>query len=349
MRSSVMYLPPPSYDFLLGLIDDTGIYEHSRFGVPRREHGYTVDDASRALIVLCHADTDDAIERAQSTMLAFLLDSFTPEGTFRNRLSFDRQWEGVGDPGDAQGRGTWALAVAATSASRADLGDAARSALGDLPAPTSPHLRPLAYAALGAHELWRSDPDDSQARRLATPALQALMTQRRPWPERRLTYANARIPAAMMAAGQVMEDSSLVEAGLETLGWLADVEMTDGHFSFTPVGGWSPGEPRPGFDQQPVEAAAMSDACERAWLITGEERWRQSVLACGAWLMGANDGDVELYDSTTGATRDGLTAVGVNANSGAESTISGVAILQACRRIGGRSSPMTSVGRETSY
>jgi len=343
-----MYLPPPSYDFLLGLIDDTGIYEHSRFGVPRREHGYTVDDAARALIVLCHADAGDAIERAQSTMLAFLLASITPEGTLRNRLSFDRQWEREGDLGDAQGRGAWALAVAATSASRADLRDAARSALGDLPTPASPHLRPLAYAALGANELWRWDPGDSQARRLAAPALQAMKTQRRPWPEERLTYANARIPAAMMAAGQVMGDSSLVEAGLETLGWLAEIEMTGGHLSFTPVGGWSPGEPRPGFDQQPVEAAAMSDACERAWLITGEERWRQSVLSCGAWLMGANDGGVELYDSTTGATRDGLTAEGVNANSGAESTISGVAILQACQRMGGQSSPMTAARRETS-
>lgn len=325
--------PSPRLDHLLGLIDDTGIYEHSRYGVPRRSHGYTVDDASRALVVLCQATVDERVERAQSTLLAFLLDSITSEGRFRNRLSFDRQWEDEGDLGDAQGRGTWALAVAATSASRPNLRDAARSALLEIPTPSAPHLRPLAYAALGAHALWLSDRDDPLGRRLAAPAEQRFKTFSPTWPEERLTYSNARIPAAMLAAGTVLDSPALVEAGLRTLGWLVDIETLNGHFSFTPVGGWAPVEPRPGFDQQPVEGAAMSDACERAWQVTGKSIWRERVLRCGAWLMGSNDGGVDLYDPSTGVTRDGLMADGTNANSGAESTISGLAILQACERV----------------
>jgi hypothetical protein len=338
-----MSLPLPEYGHLLELIDDTGIYEHSRFGVPRREHGYTLDDAARALIVLTEAVPTESVVTAQGTVLAFVLDSITHDGRFRNRLSYSREWQdwNEDDSGDAHGRGVWALCTAAAANVRPDRTAAARSALQDLVSPESPYLRPLAYAALGAHALWRRDRHDPMAVLLAQPVAERLGSFRPPWPEPRLAYANARIPAAMLACGAVLDDPDLMDRGLETLDWLVAVEQTEGHFSFTPVGGWAPGEPRPGFDQQPLEAAAMSDACLRAWQLTGERRWREAVLACGAWLMGENDGRVPLYDPDTGATRDGLMIDGVNLNSGAESTISGIAVLQDCALV----TDMSDVGR----
>ena len=53
-----------------------------------------------------------------------------------------------------------------------------------------------------------------------------------------------------------------------------------------PSAGWAPGEPRPGFDQQPVEAAAMADACHRAWALTGDHRWRERCPAGGRLVRG---------------------------------------------------------------
>jgi len=171
-------------------------------------------------------------------------------------------------------------------------------------------------------------------------ASSVLKNARRPWPEDRLTYANGRIPAAMLAAGEVHGDQDLVEMGIETLSWLVDVETRGDHFSFTAVGGRGWGDPRPaGFDQQPVEAAAMSDACERAWRATGDEHWREATLRCGAWLLGSNDSSAALYNPVTGATMDGLMSDGVNENSGAESTIAGLAVLQACQRVSSDMSP----------
>jgi hypothetical protein len=327
-----MSLPLPEYSHLLELIDDTGIFEHCRFGVPRREHGYTLDDAARALVVLTDAPPTESVASAQKTLLAFVLDSITPDGKFRNRLSYAREWRDWDEDecGDAYGRGVWALCRAATAHVRPDRAEAARSALADLGPPKSPHLRPLAYAALGAHALWAHDQDDPKAIGLALPVAERLRSFRPPWPEPRLAYANARIPAAMLACGDVLDDSDLTGKALETLDWLVTVERRDGHYSFTPVGGWAPGHPRPGFDQQPLEAAAMSDACLRAWRATGEDRWREAVLDCGSWLIGDNDGGRPLYDAETGATRDGLMIDGVNLNSGAESTISGIAVLQDC-------------------
>lgn len=339
-----MYLPPPEYGYLLGLIDDTGIYEHARFGVPRREHGYTLDDASRALITLSSGPDDEPVVRAETVLLAFILDAMTPDGRFRNRLSFSRRWDDDASNDDTQGRGIWALCVAATKAHRRNLRDAAASALTDIPTLQSTHVRPLAYAALGAHALWISNPEHPDAVRFALPAATRLSASSRPWPEERLAYANASVPAAMLAAGDVCDDQGLVEKGLQALEWLSDVDTQDAHFSFTPVGGWAPGEPRPGFDQQPIEASAMSDACERAWILTGDPMWRENVFRCGQWLLGSNDIQAQLYSPETGATFDGLTDDGSNSNSGAESTIAGLDVLQACHRVGAGASTEKASG-----
>jgi hypothetical protein len=132
----------------------------------------------------------------------------------------------------------------------------------------------------------------------------------------------------MIAAGRVLDDGALLQSGLDLLDWLVSVEVSSGHFSFTPIGGWACGEPRPAFDQQPVEVAAMADACARAWLATGETRWRDRVLSCARWLVGDNDSGVVLYDVDTGGCCDGLTPQGANLNQGAESTLAALSTLQ---------------------
>ena len=176
-------------------------------------------------------------------------------------------------------------------------------------------------------------PDDEKATAIIERAAARFERAPIPWPEPRLTYANGRIPDALLAVGEVLSRDDLVNRGLEALGWLDDTETRGDHYSFTPVGGWQPGQPRPGFDQQPIEAAAMAGAAERAWALTGDKRWIASSLRAGRWLSGDNDVGAALYDPATGACRDGLTPTGANQNRGAESTLSGLAVLQACHRI----------------
>jgi hypothetical protein len=154
-----------------------------------------------------------------------------------------------------------------------------------------------------------------------------------PWPEPRLAYANAVLAEARIAAGVGLDDENLLAEGLDLLAWLVEVEKCGDHFSFTPVGGWSRGEPRPGFDQQPIEAAAMADACARAFDATGDSRWADSALLAAGWFLGRNDVGVPLLDARTGGCRDGLEPDGVNENEGAESTIAAITALQQARRI----------------
>ncbi len=328
-----MRLPRPRYDHLLDLVDDTGLFEHSFYGLPRRDHGYTLDDVSRALVLLCESPSDEKLP-AIGTLTGFVIDACRPDGTFHNRMDYRRRWTDDGGPDDTQGRGIWALAVAAVHAPRPDWRQAAAATLGAVATLESPFLRPHAYAALGSQAL-STDPQHAElAERLARSAAAGLEPFRTPWPEARLTYANARIPDGLMAAGQVLGRTDLIEQGLDLLDWLETRERFEDRYSFTPVGGQAvEDDGGPGFDQQPIEPMALAAAAERAWHVTGDQRWREAVLRCGRWFAGVNDVGVEIYDPATGGGRDGLTDTGANDNRGAESTIAALSVLEACARL----------------
>ena len=102
-----------------------------------------------------------------------------------------------------------------------------------------------------------------------------------------------------------------------------------GHLSVVPVGGWGQGERRPGFDQQPIEVAALADACVRAAAVTGDSSWLNGVGMCVAWFLGDNDAKVPLLDEQTGGGYDGLGPTGRNRNQGAESTLAMISVLPA--------------------
>ena len=110
----------------------------------------------------------------------------------------------------------------------------------------------------------------------------------------------------MIAAGSVLERPVLVEHGLELLEWLLDRETRQGHLSVTPVGGSGPDDDGPGFDQQPIEVAALADACARAAAVDGDRRWADGITAAANWFLGDNDGGVVMWDPDTGGAFDGL-------------------------------------------
>ena len=85
----------------------------------------------------------------------------------------------------------------------------------------------------------------------------------------------------------------------------------DGHLSVTPVGGRAPGEPRPGFDQQPIEVAALADACARRLRLTGDPRGTRRRPARGAGSSATTTSAIPLFDPVTGGGCDGLRALTV--------------------------------------
>ena len=104
----------------------------------------------------------------------------------------------------------------------------------------------------------------------------------------------------MIAAGSALERPVLVRRGLDLLEWLLDRETRNGHLSVTPVGGSDPDDHGPGFDQQPIEVAALADACARAEAVDGDRRWMDGITAAADWFLGDNDGEVVMWDPDTG-------------------------------------------------
>ena len=153
-----------------------------------------------------------------------------------------------------------------------------------------------------------------------------------PWPEPRLTYANAVLAEAMIAAGVALDDPALRQRGLDLLGWLIEYETADGHLSPTPVAGRGAEDVRPAFDQQPIEVSTLADACARAAAVDASPLWPDAVLSAAAWFQGANDAGQLMWDPDTGGGFDGLLADGVNRNQGAESTLAVLSTLQNAQR-----------------
>jgi hypothetical protein len=250
-----------------------------------------------------------------------------------NRRNADGTWGDDASTQDHWGRGLWALGVAATQSpdplvsTRA--ADAAHRALRG----RSRWLRATAYAVLGAAALLDADADDTDARRFLRESKGTLKRSRMdrswPWPEDVLTYANAVLPQAMLVIGRHLDVPDLRDDGRYLLRWLIDQQTHDGHLSMVPVAGRRRGTPRSvGFDQQPIEVAALAEASRTAYLETGDDRWLTVIDDCIAWFEGVNDAGVPVHDPETGAGFDGLERHGVNQNRGAESTLAWLSTQQ---------------------
>lgn len=324
-------LPKPDFTHMRWMTSPIGIWEHAHYEDPREHHGMCTDDNARALILLLRAPWLTAeMRRMMGLYLKFVEDAALPGGGFQNRRDTSGKWTDRIGSDDSQGRAIWALGVVASHATEPAVQRAALD-LFDLQQFESPSPRANAFAVLGATEVLAAVPDHPLAPRLIRTWVSNIVVSRDtewPWPEARLAYDNARLPEALIAAGIALNDESMTSDGLNLLEWLVEVETKNSHFSFAPVGGWAPGERRPGFDQQPVEAAAFADACARAWVVSGDVRWRHRVGMAAHWFLGGNDLGVRMYDVETGACYDGLTPSGPNLNRGAESTISGLSTMQ---------------------
>lgn len=333
-----MPLPAPTFHHLFALSDDTGIFEHARHDLPRREHGYCVDDVSRGLIVVVREpDPTPALQALGETSLRFLEAALDRNGASRNRMNDDGAWTDAPALGDWWGRSLWALGTAAAGNGYPLPRKRALRAFHLAATQRSPHLRSMTFAALGAGEVLLAFPDDEPSLLLLRDAVDRILAASGdaswPWPEPRLSYANAAIPEALILAGAVLGEPHVTARGLSLLGFLLDLQSGPGHLSVSGSAGRGPDDHGPQFDQQPIEVASLADACARAYAVTGDVRWRDGVRLAWEWFEGANDSGTVMYDALTGAGYDGLERAGRNANRGAESTLAVLSTRQQARRL----------------
>lgn len=364
----VVPVPAPSLRHLGALSGPHGLYEHSSGHRPRPELGCCTDDAGRALALACRLPGDPHAEGLARLALGFLERAHVGDGQFLLRLGADGHWTEDPPSDDAAGRALLGLGVGAASAPWEDVRQRSVALFSAAASFRSSFVRATAYAVLGAAEISKvaDGAELRAARRMLADAAAALSgllgdgagalgdktlapkttgqagpdlpSGRWRWPEERLRYANALVPAGALAAGRALGQEGLVEAGLGLLAWLVDLESTGGRFSFTPTGGRAPGGPQPSFDQQPIEAGAMAFACARALALSGDDSWAVPFWAAVEWWLGRNDHRAVVFDPATGGSYDGLTPQGVNSNQGAESTIAFVGTMALAAEIAKRPS-----------
>jgi hypothetical protein len=337
--ASIPAVPPtPPFRHLIRLTDRVGLFEHAEGVVPRVEHGYCVDDVARGLLVVCREPSPrDELVTLARRYLYFLAQAQAPDGKYRNRLAYDRHWGDEPGTQDCWGRALWGLGTAASRGPTVGIRGEALALFDSAARVRSQYPHAMAFAALGAAEVLDILPGHPGSLGLLTDAVAVIgappANAAWPWPAPRLSYANASIAEAVIVAGQRLNDDQVLRGGLRMLKWLLAGETRDGHLSVVPAGGWGPGEQRPGFDQQPIEVAALADACVRAAAVTGDTSWLDGVGLAVAWFLGDNDAKVPLLDERTGGGCDGLSRNSRNRNQGAESTLAMVSVLQQGRRV----------------
>lgn len=341
-----------NFAYLRELTDDTGLIQHTRYGVADRASGYCTDDVSRALVAATiGSDRGNPVAASLiPTYLSFLSAAQREDGSFENILDFDRRFRPGTASEDTLGQVTWGLGTVIGVSDDAcwrslalQLFDRSLEAVGELT-----DTRAVAYAISGLCAYLARFPGTQAVRRvtqrLAAHLLRQLDDHATPdwqWFGPSLTYANAKVPHALLLASRVFDDTRLRSAGLSTLDFVLGVTFTGGQFDFIGNEGWyAKGGHRAVFGQQPIEAGLTAEACMTAYEITGDDRYLDLAQAAVQWLLGRNRLGEALYEPSSGRCRDGLDHQGVSDNFGAESAI--------CALLGLLAVPATQVGRVAS-
>lgn len=330
-------IPPVNLEHLKTMTDDTGIFQHAIFTVPNLDHGYCTDDNARALVVAAMGkrflvNNRVWFEELSGRYLRFLYYAFNATtGRFRNFMDYSRQWLEEEGSEDSHGRAVQglgkAISVLENPGQMAMATKLFSQSIGCLDSLVSP--RAIAYSLVGIHAYLTKFSGDSEVRRVRDILAGKLFrqfteqaTESWPWLEHYLTYSNGSLSQALLQSGQSMQNEEMIVMGTRSLKWLLEIQTRDGHF--TPVGNrdwYQKEESVSRFDQQPIEANIMIDACVEAYNVTHDLTWIDSAVTCFNWFLGHNDLNMSLYDPKTGGCRDGLMSNGINQNEGAESSL----------------------------
>ena len=326
-------VPALPLDAVLRMSDDTGIFQHSVYGVPDRNHGYCIDDNARALILAVGRQDEPKARKLAGIYAAFLHGAWNGDANrFRNFMGFDRRWLEAEGSEDSNGRTLWALGHTGHRAAEPGLRHWARElyervidAFGEIHSP-----RAMAFAALGAWERLQHEPTHQPSLTVLERAGETFQTHHArdardgwDWYETVLAYDNARLCEAQLRAGQFFDRPEWIATARRTLGWL-DQRQRGPRGQFRPVGSESFFRPYAApalFDQQPLEAAAMIDACLAMHEFGGETHWVDTARRAFGWFFGDNDAGIPIAVTSDGGCYDGLMRHGVNRNRGAESIL----------------------------
>ncbi|HBX49661.1 MAG TPA: glycosyl transferase [Bacteroidales bacterium] len=330
-----LILPPFSLDHIKRMTDDTGIIQHAKFGIPNLKEGYCLDDNARALLMALMAyrqKKDKLALNLAPIYLSYIHYMQNKDGTFRNFLSFSRNFLDEVGSEDSFGRTIWALGYLLGNAPNDAYYQTGKLVFFD----ASPNfeklqsIRAIANSMVGISYYLRSNPSDEsmteRLRNLAGKLIKNYEENSSPdwkWFEPLLAYDNGILPLALLHSAEILYDDKISKIALETMNFLTEITLKDGYLSIIGNEKWYKKEgERSMFAQQPVDALAMVLMYHQAFHLTKDKEYLTKLFSSFMWFMGENDLRMNLFDFETKGCCDGFEKYGVNRNQGAESSLS---------------------------
>ena len=104
--------------------------------------------------------------------------------------------------------------------------------------------------------------------------------------------------------------------------FLEDITFEPKHYSPIGESGWyARNKTRAFYDQQPEDAAAMTESKIIAFKATASEKHLKDAFRAFSWFLGKNHLGQMVYNEHTGGCYDGVGKTAMNINQGAESTL----------------------------
>ncbi len=330
----IMQLPPFSLAHFQRMTDDTGIIQHAKYGIPNLKEGYCLDDNARALllaVLVINRKKDPRVLKLCPIYLSYIHYMQNKDGSFKNFLSFNRNFLDEVGSEDSFGRTIWALGYMLANAPNDSYYQISRMLFFNaLPIfEKLKSIRSIAKTIIGISYYLRSNPSDEnlmEVLRKLTDKMIELYDENSSddwnWFEQMLTYDNAILPLAMLHAAQLFSDEKILDIAMASMNFLVGVTFKEGYLSTIGNEGWyrKDGE-RARFAQQPVDAMAMILMFHQAFIITQDNKYLDKLFTSFMWFLGENDLRISLYDYETKGCCDGLESYGVNRNQGAESIL----------------------------
>ncbi len=316
------------------ITDDTGIIQHAKFDIPNLKEGYCLDDNARALIMALmtyRRNRDPLAYDLLPIYLSYIHYMQNVKGTFRNFLSFSRQFLDEEGSEDSFGRTIWSLGYLIQHAPSNSYYEFGKTIFMKA-APNFErleHLKSVANTLIGICYYLRRHKDDEQMtavmKRLTSRIKEAYIAHSDGdwnWFEDHMSYDNGILPLALFHAADVADDSEALGIAVKSTRFLESVTFRNGYQA--PVGnrGWyHKGGECPLFDQQAIDVMAVVLLYFQAYKTTKDSRYNEKMFVSYMWFLGENELNLPVYDHETGGCCDGLAPTGVNRNQGAESTL----------------------------
>ncbi len=342
----LLILPPFSLAHINRLTDDTGIIQHAKFGIPNLKEGYCLDDNSRALLMVLMAYRQMKDTRAlelSPIYLSYIHYMQNRDGTFRNFLSFSRNYLDEVGSEDSFGRTIWALGYLLGNAPNDAYYQTGKEVFFNAASNFEKlnSIRSIANTMIGVCHYLKTNPsDDSMTERLRKMASTLIKHYEKNesedwhWFESLLAYDNGILPLALLHSVEFLNDDKVLEVAVNSMQFLTKHTLKENYLSIIGNEKWytKDGE-RSVFAQQPIDAMAMVLMYHEAFIVTKEKEYLNKLYTSFLWFLGENDLRMSLYDFETKGCCDGFESYGVNRNQGAESSlaylISHLTVLQA--------------------